>query len=138
MEFNRRTLLKWFGVGGAALAGEIVLPASNLISIPSESLELPASYAQAFRYDCLLNRELLKLGQSEFHEVFVVPGIAQMMEGFERLEDQPEFLDAHEVKAAHGQARISFSSGKVFILERTVSPVHGPQASLFAMVKEKA
>ena len=130
---GRRTLLKWMGSLGAAIAGEIVAPAAQLISVPEEALILPAS-APAFRYDCLLNAELMKLNDREFHEAFVGPGIAQMLEQFRSLPVQPNFLRPIEVAVRGSSKRIKFPDGKIFLLERSFTPSYGHAASLYAMV----
>ena len=134
MIFGRRVLLKWLGIGGAAVAGEIIAPAAELISLPQDTLIIPAATAYPFRYDCLLNDELMKLNDREFHEAFVGPGIMQLTNSFKYLPEQPQFINAGDVRVRQNQKRLRFPDGKVFLLERSFTPSYGHAASLYAMV----
>lgn len=133
MIFGRRTLLKWIGSIGTAIAGEILSP-SGLLSLPAEALVLPPRSIPMCQYDCLLNQELMKLDEKEFHEAFVVPGIHQIGGSFFESCQPMRFLDATEVAVKDGQKRIVFPRGGVYVLERSFTPSFGHAASLYAMV----
>ena len=132
MDFSRRTLLKWIGIGGAGVAGEILVP--GMLSLPAEAVTVPGGTTRAFQYDFLLNDYLLKLSEREFHEVFVVPGVMQIQMQIAALKPiaRPHFISPKSVRV--GGSAISFRDGRVFVLERGESGHYGPWGTLHALV----